>query len=68
MNLSVLAVLGVLVLVAAISWRRGARAVAIGAGVAALLPAWTLVQTTHPVLLAVLAVLLGALVWHRCGR
>ncbi|MDN5750569.1 MAG: TraM recognition domain-containing protein, partial [Pseudonocardia sp.] len=68
MNLSVLALLGVLVVIAAVSWRRGAYAVAIGCVAAAVLPAMSLVRTTHPALLTLLGLVLAALVWHRYGR
>ncbi|WP_308283119.1 type IV secretory system conjugative DNA transfer family protein [Pseudonocardia nigra] len=68
MNTSILALLVVLVAVAMIAWRRGARAVAVGAVAAAVLPAWALVRTSHPFLLGVLAAVLAGWMWHRHGR
>ena len=68
MNTSVLTVLGVLIAVALVSWRRGSRAVAIGCVAAAVLPVWTLIRTSHPFLLGVLVAALGVLMWHRYGR
>jgi type IV secretory pathway TraG/TraD family ATPase VirD4 len=58
----------VLVTVALIGWKRGARAVALGAAVAAVFPVWALVRTTHPFLLGVLAALLLVGMWLRFGR
>lgn len=68
MNTSVVVVLVVLIGVALIARRRGAWAVAIGAGVAAVLPAWTLVRTTHPFLLGLLVAALVVVGWLRWGR
>jgi type IV secretory pathway TraG/TraD family ATPase VirD4 len=58
----------VLVAVALIGWKRGARAVALGAGVAAVFPVWALVRTANPFLLGVLAALVLVGVWLRFGR
>lgn len=68
MNTSLLLMGAVLVAVAVIAWRRGARPLALGAGVAALFPVWALVRTTNPFLLGALAALLVGLVWLRWGR
>jgi type IV secretory pathway TraG/TraD family ATPase VirD4 len=67
-NTSLLVMATVLVTVALIGWKRGARAVALGAAVAAVFPVWALVRTTHPFLLGVLAAVLVGLVWLRWGR
>ena len=68
MNTSLLVMAAVLVTVALIGWKRGARAVALGAAVAAVFPVWALVRTTHPFLLGVLAALLLVGMWLRFGR
>ena len=68
MNTSLVVLGAVLVAVAVIGWKRGARAVAFGAGVAAVFPVWALVRTTNPFLLGVLVALLLVGVWLRWGR
>jgi len=68
MNTSVVVVLAVLVAVALIARRRGAWAVAAGSGVAAVLPAWTLVRTSNPFLLGLLVAALVVVAWLRWGR
>jgi hypothetical protein len=68
MNTSVVVVLVVLVAVALIARRRRVWAVAIGAGVAAVLPAWTLVRTSNPFLLGLLVAALVIVAWLRWGR
>jgi type IV secretion system protein VirD4 len=66
-NTSALVVLAVLVAVALLSWRRGASALAIGCVAAAVLPALTLIRTSHPFLLGLLVAALGLVAWHRYG-
>ncbi|WP_219418582.1 type IV secretory system conjugative DNA transfer family protein [Pseudonocardia nigra] len=68
MNISLVVVVAVLLAVAVIGWRRGARAVALGAGLAAIFPAWAIVRTSHPFLLGLLAAAVVVVVWLRFGR
>ncbi|MDN5861566.1 MAG: type IV secretion system protein VirD4, partial [Pseudonocardia sp.] len=68
MNLHALTLLLVLVIVAVLTWRRGARAWAFGSGSAAVLPFMTLVQTSHPLALSAMVAPLGAWLWHRHAR
>jgi hypothetical protein len=68
MNVSVLIVLVVLIAVALIARRRGARMIAVGSACAAVLPAMTLWQTSNPFLLAGLLLVLVGAGWQRYGR
>ncbi|GAA3247685.1 hypothetical protein GCM10017691_57180 [Pseudonocardia petroleophila] len=68
MNTSLLTLFVVLVAIAAISHRRGARAVALGSAVLAALPGWALIRTSHPLLLAALLVAVAGWLWMRHGR
>jgi type IV secretion system protein VirD4 len=68
MNTSALMLSVVLGAVSAVTWRRGARPLAVGCALGAALFGWSLVLSSHPVVVLVLALLLGALGWHRYGR
>ena len=68
MNTSLLTLFVVLAAIAAISHRRGALVVAVGATVLAAMPAWALVRTSHPLLVGALAVALAGWMWMRHGR
>lgn len=57
----------VLVAVAMIAWRRGARPLSVGCAAGAVLPGWALVRTTHPMLLALLVLVALGWVWNRHG-
>ena len=61
-------ILAVLVVAAVVAFARGARALAAGLGLVALLPAATLVQALSWPALAAVAVLAAVIVWHRWSR
>jgi type IV secretion system protein VirD4 len=67
-NHSALILAVVLLAVALIAWRRRAHGVAAGCAIAALLPIWTFVRTSHPLVLAAFAAALLATAWQRWGR
>jgi type IV secretory pathway TraG/TraD family ATPase VirD4 len=64
-NLPALVLLAVFTLGARLAWRRGARLIALGCLAAASLFAVSVWRTTHPAVLAVLALAVLGLVWHR---
>lgn len=68
MNLSALVMFLVLAVATVVTWRRGARAVSLGLAVAALLPALTIVRTTHPLGLTGLTIAAMGWFWYRRGR
>lgn len=68
MNFDALLVFVLTAAVAAIAWRRGARLVAVGFGLFALLPATNFVRSTPWWLLALLAAPAALWFWHRHGR
>ncbi|MBW0114044.1 type IV secretory system conjugative DNA transfer family protein [Pseudonocardia abyssalis] len=68
MNTSLLTLFVVLAAIAAISHRRGAFVVAVGATVLAAMPAWALVRTSHPLLVGAMALALAGWLWMRHGR
>lgn len=68
MNLYALGFLIALVVVVVLAWRRRAWAVAIGCAVVALLPALTLLRTTHPLILSGTVLVLVGVAWQRWGR
>ena len=67
-NLPALVLLAVFTLGARLAWRRGARLIALGCLAAAGLFAVSVWRTTHPAVLAVLALAVLGLVWHRWAR
>ncbi len=67
MNLSALLFFLAAVVSARIAWRRGARALAVGAAAMAVLFGLSLWRSTHPLLLAVMILAAGIVVWHRSG-
>lgn len=68
MNVPALTLLAVLVAAAMFFWRRGARAVSMGCGAAAAMLGMSLVRTTHPFVLGVLAAAVVGWLWYRHGR
>ncbi len=52
---------------ARVAWRRGARALAVGAAAMAVLFGLSLWRSTHPLLLAALVAVAVGVVWHRSG-
>lgn len=68
MNVPLLIMVAALVAVALLSWRHGARAISVGCAAAAVLPVVSLVRTSHPFLLGLLAAVLLGWLWHRHGR
>jgi len=68
MNLATVVLLAALCGAGMLAWRRGARALALGLGVWAVLPAVTLIRQTPPWLLVLFVVPVVALVWHRRTR
>lgn len=68
MNFDALFIFTLCVAAAWISWRRGARLLATGFGLFALLPAVNFVRSTPWWVLALLAAPTGLWIWHRHGR
>ena len=68
MNTATFVLLAASTLTAHISWRRGARPLAVPAGAFALLLAWAVIREAHPLVTVGLVGVAAAAVWHRWGR
>ncbi|MDN5933398.1 MAG: TraM recognition domain-containing protein, partial [Pseudonocardia sp.] len=68
MNVPALTLLAALVAMALFLWRRGAHAVSIGCGATAAMLGMSLVRTTHPFVVGVLAAAVVGWLWYRHGR
>lgn len=68
MNTAALMWLAILVMVALVAWRRGARLISAGCTTVAVLPGWSLVSTAHPIALTGMVAVIAGAGWLRWGR